>query len=74
MSSREMIRAVNASLDPERVAEALVARATEWVPAPGWLVLAADDSGGIQPMATRALAAHARRRRHGRRRVGDPDG
>ena len=51
-----MIRAVNASLDPERVAEALVARATEWVPAPGWLVLARNDSGGIQPMATRALS------------------
>ena len=51
-----MIRAVNASLDPERVAEALVARAAEWVPAPGWLVLARNDSGGIQPMATRALS------------------
>jgi hypothetical protein len=37
-----MIRAVNASLDPERVAEALVARVSDWIPAPGWLVLAVD--------------------------------
>jgi diguanylate cyclase (GGDEF)-like protein len=51
----EMIRAVNASLEPGRVAEALVTRAAEWVPAPGWLVLARNDSGTIQPMASRGL-------------------
>jgi diguanylate cyclase (GGDEF)-like protein len=50
-----MIRAVNASLDPERVAEALVARAADWIPAPGWLVLARDDSGATRAMAARAL-------------------
>jgi diguanylate cyclase (GGDEF)-like protein len=51
----EMIRAVNASLDPERVADALVSRTAEWVPAPGWLVLARDDAGAIRQMAMRAL-------------------
>jgi diguanylate cyclase (GGDEF)-like protein len=53
----EMIRAVNASLDPERVAESIVARASDWVPAPGWLVLAVDGGGGVRPMAARALTA-----------------
>jgi diguanylate cyclase (GGDEF)-like protein len=48
----DMIRAVNASLEPERVAEALVARVSSWLPVPGWLVLA-DDGGG----QTRQLAA-----------------
>ena len=50
-----MIRAVNSSLDPERVAEALVARAADWVPAPAWLVMAKDDSGVARTMAARAL-------------------
>jgi diguanylate cyclase (GGDEF)-like protein len=48
----DMIRAVNASLEPERVAEALVARVSSWLPVPAWLVLA-DDGGG----QTRQLAA-----------------
>jgi diguanylate cyclase (GGDEF)-like protein len=51
----EMIRAVNASLEPGRVAEALVTRAAEWVPASGWLVLARNDSAALQPMVSRGL-------------------
>jgi diguanylate cyclase (GGDEF)-like protein len=50
-----MIRAVNSSLDPERVAEAMLARAASWLPAPAWLVLAIDDTGRTRPMAARAL-------------------
>ncbi len=50
-----MIRAVNTSLDPERVADALVAQAAGWVPASGWLVLARDESGAPRQMAARAL-------------------
>ena len=41
----QMIRAVNASLDPERVAEELVSQVADWLPAPDWLVLAVDDTG-----------------------------
>ena len=61
----DMIRAVNASLDPERVAEALVARVSAWIPAPGWLVLAVDGGGRTRSMAAEGLtpplesAAHA---------------
>jgi diguanylate cyclase (GGDEF)-like protein len=51
----EMVRAVNASLEPERVAEAIVARASDWVPAPGWLVLADDGGGGTRTMAVTSL-------------------
>lgn len=51
----ELIRAVNASLDPERVAEAIVARAADWIPVPGWLVLASDGGAEPRPVAVRAL-------------------
>jgi diguanylate cyclase (GGDEF)-like protein len=51
----EMHREIHASLDPERVAEALVARAADWVPAPGWLVLARDEARALRPLAPRGL-------------------
>jgi diguanylate cyclase (GGDEF)-like protein len=60
-----MVRAVNATLDPERVAEALVARVSGWIPAAGWLVLAVDGGGRTRSMAADGLtpalesAAHA---------------
>jgi diguanylate cyclase (GGDEF)-like protein len=50
-----MIRALNSSLEPERVADALVSQAADWIPAPGWLVLGIDESGGTRTLATRAL-------------------
>jgi GAF domain-containing protein len=51
-----MIRAVNASLEPERVAEALVSRLSAWIPVPGWLVLADDGGGQTRQMAAEGLA------------------
>lgn len=51
-----MVRAVNATLEPERVAEALVARVSDWIPAPGWLVLAVDGGGRTRSMAVDGLA------------------
>jgi diguanylate cyclase (GGDEF)-like protein len=53
----EMARAVNSSLDPERVADTLVQRVAEWVPAPCWLVLAVDDAGRVRSLAARALTS-----------------
>ena len=50
-----MIRAVNASLEPESVAEALVARVSSWLPVPGWLVLADDGGGQTREMAADGL-------------------
>ena len=52
-----MSRAVNSSLDPERVGEAMLARVAGWIQAPAWLVLAADGQGEMRPMATRGLTA-----------------
>ena len=51
----EMIREVNASLEPERVADAIVVRMSEWIPAPAWMVVAAGMDGRARPMAARAL-------------------
>lgn len=51
----ELIRAVNSTLDPERVADALVARVADWVPAPAWLVVAIDDAGRTRGLSARAL-------------------
>ncbi len=51
----EMIRAVNSSLDPARVADAMMARAAEWVPVPGWLVAAGEQGAQARTIATRAL-------------------
>jgi len=47
----EVVRAVNSTVDPERVAEAIVDAAAEWLPAPSWVVFAIDQSG------TRTLGA-----------------
>jgi diguanylate cyclase (GGDEF)-like protein len=51
----DMTRVVNASLEPERVAEALAAAVSAWVPASGWLVLAIDDGGRVRTMAAKGL-------------------
>ncbi len=51
-----VIREVNASLDPERVADAIVARASEWLPAPAWVVFAVD-AAGVRTFGARGLTA-----------------
>ena len=43
----EVIREVNSTLDPERVADAIVARAAQWLPAPSWVVYAVDNAGQL---------------------------
>jgi diguanylate cyclase (GGDEF)-like protein len=51
-----VIREVNASLDPERVADAIVARAADWLPAPAWVVYAVD-AAGIRTFGARGVTA-----------------
>ena len=41
----EVIREVNSTLDPEKVADAIVAHAGQWLPAPAWVVYAVDNAG-----------------------------
>src|SRR5262245_58455857 len=43
----EMLRAVNATLEPERVAELLIERAALWLPVPYWAVVSADLSAQL---------------------------
>ena len=67
----DIVRAVNTTLDPARLAELIVERAATWVPAPCWAVVSSDLSGPAD-RARRAWvdAGHgARDLRH--RRSGD---
>jgi diguanylate cyclase (GGDEF)-like protein len=50
-----MIRAANATLDPARVADALLARAVTWIPAAVWAIVAADAASDTRLMAGRGL-------------------
>jgi len=54
-----MIRAVNASLDPGRVAEAMLTRLSIWVPAGTWLIVAAEEGTTLRQVAARGLSAKA---------------
>ncbi len=51
----EMIRAVNESLDPARVGEAVLARVSDLIPATGWLLVAGEQGGPVERIAARAL-------------------
>jgi diguanylate cyclase (GGDEF)-like protein len=46
---------VNTSLEPPKVAETLVERASTWVPAPCWAVVSADLSAQLSVLADRGL-------------------
>ena len=52
----EMLRGVNATIDPEKIAVAILDRATAWVPAPCWAVASADLSGEMSVLADRGCA------------------
>src|SRR6476620_240977 len=43
----EIIRTVNSTLDPSRLAELIVERAAAWVPAPCWAIVSSDLSGQL---------------------------
>ena len=51
----DIVRAVNATLEPARIAETLVDRAATWVPAPCWAVVSSDLSGQLSVLAERGL-------------------
>jgi diguanylate cyclase (GGDEF)-like protein len=50
----EVTRAVNATLDPERVADAIVARAADWLPVPAWVLYAVDNTG-VRTLGSRGV-------------------
>jgi two-component system, cell cycle response regulator len=51
----DIVRAVNTTLEPRRVADTLVDRAATWVPAPCWAVVSSDLSGQLSVLADRGL-------------------
>jgi diguanylate cyclase (GGDEF)-like protein len=53
----DMMRAVNATLEPESVAELLLDRAVGWMPAPSWGVVASDPSAQLRLLAERNLGS-----------------
>jgi diguanylate cyclase (GGDEF)-like protein len=52
----DIVRVVNATLEPSKVAEQLVERASTWIPAPCWAVVASDHSGQLSVLADRGLS------------------
>ena len=53
----DIVRGVNATLDPQKIADVIVDRAATWVPAPCWAVVCDDLSGQLSVLADRGLAA-----------------
>src|SRR3954471_16347052 len=51
----DIVRGVNATLEPQKIAEVIVDRASTWVPAPCWAVVCADLSGQLSVLADRGL-------------------
>ncbi len=51
----DIVRGVNATLEPTKIAEVVVEHAATWVPAPCWAVVSADLSGQLSVLADRGL-------------------
>ena len=51
----DIVRAVNTTLEPPKIAERLVDRAATWLPAPCWAVVSSDPSAQKSVLADRGL-------------------
>jgi len=51
----DIVRGVNVTLEPQKIAEVIVDRAATWVPAPCWAVVSADLSGQLSVLADHGL-------------------
>ncbi len=51
----DIVRAVNATLEPPKIADEIVERAATWVPAPCWAVVSSDLSGQLSVLSDRGL-------------------
>src|SRR5262245_6416150 len=51
----DMVRAVNSTLDPAKLADLVVERAATWLPAPCWAIVRSDASGQLSVLAARGL-------------------
>jgi diguanylate cyclase (GGDEF)-like protein len=53
----DIVRAVNTSLEPAKIAELLINRAATWVPAPCWAVVSPDQASQLTVLAEQGLTA-----------------
>ena len=51
----DIVRAVNTTLEPAKIAEEIVERGSTWVPAPCWAVVSSDLSGQLSVLADKGL-------------------
>jgi diguanylate cyclase (GGDEF)-like protein len=51
----ELVHAVSATVDPRKIADAIVERVSTWIAAPCWTLLAADASGRASVLSTKGL-------------------
>src|SRR6187431_1956826 len=51
----DIVRAVNTTLEPPKIADLIVDRAATWVPAPCWALVGCDLSGQATVLADRGL-------------------
>ena len=51
----DIVRAVNTTLEPKKIAELIVERSSTWIPAPCWAVICADMTGELMALADRGL-------------------
>ena len=51
----DIVRAVNTTLEPVKIAEEIVGRGSTWLPAPCWAVVASDLSGQLSVLADKGL-------------------
>jgi diguanylate cyclase (GGDEF)-like protein len=51
----DVLRAVNTTLEPVRIAEAIVEQASTWLPVPSWAIVCPDLSGQLSVFAERGL-------------------
>jgi diguanylate cyclase (GGDEF)-like protein len=52
----DIVRAVNTTLEPAKIADEIVVRASTWVPAPCWAVVSSDLSGQLSVLSDKGLA------------------
>lgn len=53
----DIVRAVNSTLEPRKIAESLLDRMSSWFPAPFWAVVTIHESGELATLADRGLSA-----------------
>jgi diguanylate cyclase (GGDEF)-like protein len=51
----DIVRAVNTTLEPKKIADLIVERAGTWVPAPSWAIVVTEPSGDSSIVAQRCL-------------------